>query len=149
MWPDKGKCRMWITFGGGFISAVEDKKDSTGGTLVVRARDRESLINLINTVELAGAEEAAGVAVERLTEDDIVTGEGTDYRYRVRMSKGTFALAIQWEILNMITYKNFKDHLTESRGKVFHDACMAVWWDMLAVDDVNGERYRDRAGAWA
>lgn len=138
---------MWVFGTFGFLSAVQDKKDESGDRLLVRARDRRSLQIFIDSVNLAGAaQNEGGVPVEDLSYDDIVTGEGTDYAYRVRMSKGTFALGVQFEILNFLEYGNFKDALTGARGKTYHDAAMNVWVDMLAVDDrPKDERYR----AWA
>ena len=135
---------MWVFGTFGFLSAVQDKKDESGDRLLVRARDKKSLQIFIDSVNLAGTEQdGGGVPVETLTYDDIVTGEGTDYAYRVRMSKGTFALGVQFEILNFLEYGNFKDALTHARGKTYHDAAMSVWVDMLAVDDrPRSERYK-------
>lgn len=129
---------MWIFTTEGFISAVQDKKDDE--KLVIRARDRAALESMLQTIELAGE------AINRDAEDgvepvefgpyEIETGKGTDYRWRVAgMDRGTFALFMQFEIMNFLHYTNYKDALTKSRGRVYHDAAMNVWVDMLAVDD--------------
>jgi hypothetical protein len=129
---------MWIFTTEGFISAVQDSTDDE--KLVIRARDRKSLESMLQTIELAGeainrdAEE--GVEPVVFGPYKIETGKGTDYRWRVSgIDRGTFALFMQFEIMNFLQYTNYKNALTESRGKVYHDAAMRVWVDMLAVDD--------------
>lgn len=129
---------MWIFTTEGFISAVQDRKDED--KVVVRARDKKSLEAMLQTIELAGEainrDAADGVEPVEFGPYEIVTGLGTDYRWRVSgIDKGTFALFMQFEIMNFLGYSNFKDALTKSRGRVFHDAAMSVWVDMLAVDD--------------
>lgn len=119
---------MWIFTTGGFVSAVEDKNNAEG--VVVRARDRAALVNMLEGIELAGNASGDAQAV-----GEIVTGEGTDYRWRVRLSKATFAIWLQYEVLNFLDYGNFKNALTAERGDDYHRACMNVWTDMLAVDD--------------
>jgi hypothetical protein len=153
---------MWIFTTEGFISAVQDKKDDE--KLVIRARDRAALEAMLQTIELAGE------AINRDAEDgvepvvfgpyEIETGKGTDYRYRVsNIDRGTFALFMQFEIMNFLHYTNYKDALTKSRGRVYHDACMNVWVDMLAVDDgpklpgrswdLTGGYYSEDEPSWA
>lgn len=129
---------MWIFTTEGFISAVADKKDPD--KLVIRARDKKSLESMLQTIELAGeainADAEEGVEAVEFGPFEIVTGQGTDYRWRVSgMDKGTFALFMQFEIMNFLSYTNYKDALTESRGEKYHRAAMNVWVDMLAVDD--------------
>ena len=41
---------MWVMTTGGFVSAVQDRGNST--VVVVRARDRDSLQTMINGIEL-------------------------------------------------------------------------------------------------
>lgn len=123
---------MWITSTSGFLSAVLDTEDSN--RLVVRARDRRSLEAMIETIRLAGA--AAGDPDgPEYQFGAIVTRKGTDYRWRVRVSKATFAHFMSYEIMHCITYPNFKNALKEARGEVWADAASNVWVDMLAVDD--------------
>jgi hypothetical protein len=129
---------MWIFTTEGFISAVQDpNKDDC---VQVRARDKKSLESMLQSIELAGeainADAAEGVEPVVFGPYEIVTGKGTDYRWRVQgLDKGTFALFMQFEILNYLSYKNYKSALTASRGQKYHDAAMNVWVDMLAVDD--------------
>lgn len=129
---------MWIFTTEGFISAVQDpaKEDC----VQVRARDKKSLESMLQSIELAGeainANAPEGVEPVVFGPYEIVTGKGTDYRWRVQgLDKGTFALFMQFEILNYLEYTNYKSALTASRGQQYHDAAMNVWVDMLAVDD--------------
>lgn len=128
---------MWLFLADGFLSAVEDKNDPT--KLSVRSRDRVSLELLLDQIELAGAAEGPdGRAVEALDDDDIREGEGTDYRYRVTMTKETFAVVVQHYILNHLTYRNFKDHVVETRGDAFHDVLLDIWFEHRKLDDKTG-----------
>lgn len=137
---------MWIYTTLGFISAVEDKKNPD--LLLVRSRDREALELVLDQIELAGAAEGPdGRPVEDLGDADIVEGAGTDYRYRVVMTRGTFAVFLQHYALNLLDYKNFKDALTASRGEVYHDVAFDVWNANWALDDRVGELAPDRTAA--
>lgn len=143
---------MWIYTTLGFISAVEDKKNPD--LLLVRSRDREALELVLDQIELAGAAEGPdGRPVEVLGTENIIEGAGTDYRYRVVMTRGTFAVFLQHYVLNLLDYKNFKDALTASRGKVYHDVAFDVWNANWALDDRVGELAPDpeavgRRKAW-
>lgn len=119
---------MWIWTTGGFLSAVEHRDDSS--KLMVRARDKQSLETMIQGVELAG--KAAGTEYEAL---EIVQKLPSDYPWRVEISKATFAIYVQHEIMNYLNYHNFKSALTAYRGEQWHKAAMNVWTDMLAVTD--------------
>lgn len=140
---------MWIFTTEGFISAVQDKKNDDA--VVVRARDKKSLEAMLATIELAGEainrDAAEGAEAVVFGPYEIVTGLGTDYRWRVSgIDKGTFALFMQFEIMNFLQYGNYKTALTASRGRVYHDAAMNVWVDMLAVDD--GPRPKSGKQGW-
>lgn len=126
---------MWVFTSGGFVSAVQHRDNED--LVMVRSRDRKSLETMLEGIELAG--QAEGEAVEL---PEIVSVPG-DYRYRVTVSKTTFVLFLGFEVLNYLTYDNFKNALTAARGKEWHDAAMGVWVKMLAVDDVKEER-----GSW-
>lgn len=129
---------MWLFIGDGFVSAVEDREDS--GRLLIRARDRASLELLLDQIELAGAAEGPdGRAVEKLVASDIVETPRADYRYRVAMTKETFAVVVQHYILNHLTYDNFKNHVEQVRGKVYHDILLDVWFDHRELDDRVGK----------
>jgi hypothetical protein len=125
---------MWIITTGGFVSAVEhrDNKD----LVMVRARDRQSLQTMIEGIELAGnAINAEGVKHE--IEQDLVpvSSDTADYRWRVTVSKATFALWLQFEVLSYLNYPNFKSALAKHRGSDFSRAAHRVWDDMQLVSD--------------
>lgn len=112
----------------GFYSAVEDPHDAD--YLKVRSRDRDSLQALVDGVAFVSGGEA-------LT---IETGGGTDYPYRVRVSKAAYADWVAYEALNFITYKNFKSELKASRGPLWSEAANAIWVAMLEkTTDAEGE----------
>lgn len=125
---------MWVFTTGGFVSAVEhrDNKD----LLMIRARDRQSLDTMIEGIELAGnAINADGekLAVEKDLEPK--ASDNADYRWRVVISKATFALWLQFEVLNYLNYPNFKSALGKHRGADFTSAAHRVWDDMQLVSD--------------
>lgn len=131
---------MWIFTTGGFVSAVQLR--SNPDLVMVRARDQLSLETMLEGIELAGT--ANDEVFER---PEIVSVPG-DYRYRVTISKATFVLFLQFEVLNYLNYDNFKTALTASRGEKWHDAAMGVWVKMLAVDDGPVEETEPRNHAW-
>lgn len=106
---------MWVFTQDGFVSAVESDRDP--GTLVVRARDKQSLQMLS---DLTGAE--------------LVELRGRDYEYRIFISKDQFTDWVAAQVA-AIDYSNFKNRLWQTRGDVYHDAASHVWGEMLAVSD--------------
>ena len=98
---------MWIATTRGFFSAVA--KDGPD-TIVVRARVRGDLENLLPL----------------LGEATIVDGGGTDYPFRVRVSRSTWKQALG-VLADEIDYGNFKDAVADRQGRareaVYHD----VW----------------------
>lgn len=101
---------MWIFTPSGFVSGVEDRRDPT--VIVVRARDYRSL--------------AAFCVEVSLKPGGITLGEGTDYPYRIRVSRETFA-SFAYRAAMDVDYANFKDEATRVRGKAYHDVLMSVW----------------------
>jgi hypothetical protein len=114
---------MWVMFERGFVSAVQDRDDHS--IVRVRARDKISLKQTLEVIENSGHD------IDGL---EIVEGIGTDYRWRVSMPKELFAVFVS-EVATNISYGNFKDHVTKTRGQKWHDALMDVWVAMLAVND--------------
>jgi hypothetical protein len=131
---------MWVFTSGGFVSAVQHRDNED--LVMVRARDRQSLETMLEGIELAG--NANGEVFDR---PEIVTVPG-DYRWRVTVSKATFVLFLQFEVLNYLNYDNFKTALTAARGETWHSATMGVWVKMLAVDDGPTEETGPRDRAW-
>lgn len=122
---------MWIFTTGGFVSAVEHREDPD--LLMVRARDYRSLECMLDSIELAGNAEEPDVERER---PEIVMEVPADYPWRVTVPKATFALWLQFEVLNFLRYdSHFKEALQAERGKDFYKAAMKVWVDMLDVED--------------
>lgn len=118
---------MWIFTTGSFVSAVQHRDNPD--LVMVRARDKESLETMLEGIELAGVADA-----EKFERPEIISVPG-DYRWRVTISKATFAIYLQFEVLNYLNYENYKDALTKVRGEKWHRAAMGVWTSMLAVDD--------------
>lgn len=83
---------MWFCFNTGFISAVQNRHDSTG--LVVRAR-------------------RIGILQELFPDKNIIEGGSADYQYRVFIGKDEFAEIVKDKILNTIDYSNFKSSVDD------------------------------------
>ena len=108
---------MWLFSETGFVSAVQDMSDSE--IFTVRGRDRESLEPL-----------------SRLYKVKIRENEGTDYPYRVSVSKDQFASWVADQIENL-DYTNYKSRMYQSRGENFTEALHDVWEDMHSVSPKN------------
>lgn len=101
---------MWIFTPSGYVSGVEDKRDPT--VIVVRSRDHASLRAMCAVLEIKASK--------------IKLGEGTDYPYRVRVSRQQFA-TFAYESAFEIDYTNFKDAATRARGDTYHDVLLRIW----------------------
>jgi len=106
---------MWIFTQTGFVSAV--RHYSRPETIVVRARDRESLEVLAT---------ATGLPVERTPVND--------YPYRVHVPQEDFSDWLQ-NCVNSLDYTNFKDRVGDTRGDNFASTLMSVWETMHNVED--------------
>lgn len=106
---------MWVFTQYGFISAVDN--GHVPGKLAIRARDKKSL-------EFLAA----------LTEQTIAQNKGSDYPYRVFVTKQELADYLVAQVED-IDYSNFKDRVYASRGGKFAGACGKVWAAMLDVTD--------------
>lgn len=112
---------MWIYTPTGFISAVAKRENSTD--LTVRARDRQSLDGL---VELTGV--------------PATIGEGTDYPYRVVVSRETFKFWLDRQV-DELDYSNFKDEAHRVGGYEYAGVLGRVWTDNLALEDQESAVY--------
>lgn len=128
---------MWVFTSKGFISAVahRDKPDH----LMVRARRLEHLQAIL-----------PGQEVQQIA--------SSDYKYRVTVSKDTFA-GLMFQEITRLTYDNFKNSIPDAE---YHDACSQVWRtmhtlqpgshmpkyhaDMFADDDDDDEPLLDNDG---
>lgn len=106
---------MWIYTPTGFISAVAKRSNPT--ELTVRARDRQSLNGL---VELTGA--------------PATIGEGTDYPYRVVVSRETFKFWLSRQV-DDLDYGNFKDEAHRVSGYEYASVLGRIWTDSLSLED--------------
>lgn len=106
---------MWIYTPTGFISAVAKRSSPT--ELTVRARDRQSLNGL---VELTGA--------------PATIGEGTDYPYRVVVSRETFKFWLSRQV-DDLDYGNFKDEAHRVSGYEYASVLGRIWTDSLSLED--------------
>ena len=103
---------MWLFTDTGFVSAVSD-----GSDLMVRSRDRESLVPL-----------AAVAKVE------IKKTPKNDYPYRVYVKHEVFAEWVAMMVRN-IQYGNFKSEVAATRGYEFAHPLMKIWSAMHEVED--------------
>lgn len=104
---------MWIMSQDGFTSAVFKNKK-----FQLRARDRQSL-------------ERMGFKGKQ-----IVTGVGTDYPFRVYLTKRQYKRIVCRQI-DAIDYSNFKNRVAVTRGRRYSDALHDVWVAMLRVEPKN------------
>lgn len=107
---------MWITTQTGFISAVQKKPEDT--KLTVRSRDKLSLVAVCRTL---------GVNDSRIKETT-----DTDYEFRMLLTREQLSTFLTAQV-DAVDYSNFKNRITRTRGKKWHDACMDVWFAMLNV----------------
>lgn len=115
---------MWIFTTAGMLSVAEDPADST--RVLVRSRDKESIATAVSGIAVAYGEDL---------EDKILVDAGTDYKYRVSATKEDFANFLAHEVLNYITYPNFKGALQEARGATWGRAALNVWSAMWSIAD--------------
>ena len=106
---------MWIFTQTGFVSAVRHWSEPE--TLVVRARDRASLVALADSVD---------APIEKTPTND--------YPYRVEVSERGFR---DWLVAHVasLDYSNFKSRVHDTRGEDYADALMGVWNTMHDVED--------------
>ena len=117
---------MWIVTSFGFFSVVQKPRDGAD-TLTVRARVRRDL------------EELRARYLPEL--DEIEESKNTDYRYRATAPREAVAEAVRRAVLD-VRYDNFKDAVDEAQGPDRHDAYLAVWSDLLALQRDEGAMWR-------
>ena len=116
---------MWTFFSGGFISIVQHSERPD--TLIVRARDEDSLLSLV---------EATGATLRHTPKND--------YPIRLQVSRGALAAWVSGEISNL-NYTNYKAHMGSARPE-FADSLGIVWATMHGVEEPRvTEEDRERA----
>lgn len=89
---------MWIFLNSGFISVVQDRRDSE--KLVIRSRRPEVLMRLF-------------------PKEKILLNREADYRYRVFVRRAQLGAALCREII-ALDYPNFKDSIQDSETRAFY-----------------------------
>lgn len=109
---------MWLFSETGFVSAVAHRDDKN--KFIVRGRDKQSLEPLA-----------------KFARTKIIEGGGTDYPFRVFVSKKKFT---EWTLkqIENLEYTNYKSRMYTTRGPEFCDALHDVWSDMQQVSPKKG-----------
>lgn len=107
---------MWLFSETGFVSVVQDPKDTN--KMVVRARDEESLKPLVDSYDVK-----------------IVKLKNRDYPARVFLTREQF---VDWlvGVGETLDYTNYKNAATASRGYEFAKPLHRVWSTMLELEDL-------------
>jgi len=110
---------MWIFTTSGFVSAVRNTDDRT---IIVRSRDRESLIPISKKYH-------TGIKPTPLA----------DYPYRLELSSENF---VDWvaDQARCIDYPNFKSAVANYKNRLFAKALGDVWSVMHGVEDKSARR---------
>ena len=95
---------MWLFTSDGFISVVADRDDLDTGRLLVRARDKSHISNILPDAE-------------------IFSKQPSDYQWRAWISRDEF-IEVLTKVVSNINYSNFKNSITDDR---YHDACLDIW----------------------
>lgn len=99
---------MWLVLNKGFLSIV--KKE---GGYVVRSRDKDHL-------------------KEYFPKFEIETDTGTDYQFRVRLTKSQLEHFFR-ELPDEIKYSNFKDSIHDSKLKSFASHIWQLGWNIFSL----------------
>ncbi len=102
---------MWILTKFGFFSAVQKQADVAENMLTIRGRVKDDLEALRHYLPDMG---------------NITTSNNADYRYRVRVSKASFAEALPQMVMD-IDYSNFKDKVMQTQGRGRARTYSKVW----------------------
>jgi hypothetical protein len=116
---------MWIFTETGFVSAVQHRENPD--YLMVRARDRESLVQL-----------------SEMTETEIKSTPDADYPYRLTATKEDVKSWMN-DSIDFLGYSNFKNQVAITRGKNYARTLGSVWSTMHDVED---EEARNRYAAY-
>lgn len=125
---------MWLFTKTGFVSIVEKAGDREAQTVTVRSRDLESLEVM--------REDIYKLYEYELGEADIAKNAGTDYTYRMVITKEELKRYMV-AIVDGIDYDNFKSEIVPNRtnsggeavGKKWHDTLMKIWTASFGIAD--------------
>lgn len=116
---------MWVMHpDGGFYSAVESKDDPN--VLVVRTRARKDAKALAKLVPSG---------------PKVIAGGGTDYPYRLRLTRAEWAAALV-QLSERIDYGNFKDAVKDRQGEHRAGVYSRIWGALLALERERPRRRR-------
>lgn len=127
----------WIvTPRGDFLSAVAATENDEGDAtrhgkwisldkVCVRARCREDLGDLLIFGKSQGEDDL-----------EIVEYAHSDYPYRVIMPKALWKDYV-WEVMEDVTYTNFKSHIGHDRGHARSSILSRVWSALLSLEDLD------------
>lgn len=104
---------MWLFTSNSIVSIV-DKGDTSGQTLLVRARK-------------------AGDIEQLFPDAKVQVGGGTDYQYRSRIDRERVAQVVADQIRS-INYSNFKNTVTDHDR---HNAYLGVWREMYEFQSLS------------
>lgn len=123
---------MWILTPFGFFSVVQKPEDKAAGTLTIRARVKADLDALR----------------EKYLPDMgvIVTGAGTDYKYRAKVPRDALAKAAQQMVLDL-DYSNFKNEVGKRQGAKRANVYHKVWDVLYTLQDAEDETAQEPAEA--
>ena len=113
---------MWIASTIGFFSAVENGKDRSGGTLLVRARVRSDL-------ERLKAQYCPDAG-------DITESPDRDYRYRMVVDKHDWAVTVG-DLAADINYHNFTGAVGVRQGHARAHVYSDVWTALLQLESID------------
>ena len=116
---------MWIFTDTGFVSAVQHRENPD--YLMVRARDRESLLQLSEMISV-----------------EIKSTPDADYPYRLTAAKEDVKSWMN-DSIDFLGYSNFKNQVAITRGKNYARTLGSVWSTMHDVED---EEARNRFAAY-
>jgi hypothetical protein len=109
---------MWVITTKGFYSAVQKNGDPPG-TLTVRARAKQDLLNL---------------KVEGLLPNlEIIEQAGTDYPFRIKVTSAEWARVMASLALD-VDYPNFKDEVGRVQGKARASIYSSLWSILLKLE---------------
>ena len=120
---------MWVMTEHGFVSIVEKPEDRDAGTLTVRARDVQHLVEFCSVVDDSAAS----------LEETIIETEETDYPYRAVLTREEVATAL-WQLTMDIDYSNFKTRAKRTTGERYERFLMRVWSAGLSLTSFRDER---------